>query len=734
MMVLSPIKRMLLAGTVILMPMNAAGQAGDPVRLLTDGSAHSDLATPSSDQVLTDKPAADANVAADPQAGAAAVPDAAKGPDAVDLAGLYYYASLKQTDRVDAEARRLAFKFPGFVMPKDIYDPEINRELDETALWDLYDDNDFAGIDKEVAARQKQIADWQPSEEFAAKLKRKKLRFGFEAAAKSKQWPSVIALGTAIDPASETEVDLLWTLIDAYVATGDTNAAAAIYRSILFRTAAAFPKPVLIATVQKATRDFSPDDIRAVMAKFAADPEVVAGLAPVYLDLNRREVADFNGDENSTEPLQAEKISTLVAAAAKGKLTSDYSLLGWYYLKIEKPVDAGVWFRKALDVEASAEHAKGLYLALVKQDRQDEAYDLALKYKKDLADDPVFLMNALSERFARPETGAITVDAVTAYSGTILATSNPDHSEILAWYAYKSNQLEAAKAWFGKAVQWKPAEARVKGLALSLAKLGEREQLIALYRKFNAEFPGIWDDVKLSKNGVPAVVKPVKPSFLDGIDDEATSSLPEKKPEVKLAKTSRTVSAPTGSGYLADFNAKRFSSCIAALIGMESHGKLSAQQQLIKGWCYLGLNRLAEARNSFAGALGAGGTTRQDAAYGTALTFLRAKLTDDAQSILSVYPLSTAHDREIRAEIYWQRARSAFDRKQYQATLEALNARIALVAEPVNLSQLRGWSHFKLGHIAQARAVFERLNMHLDDPAIRRGVFATDSDLANSAN
>lgn len=109
---------------------------------------------------------------------------------------------------------------------------------------------------------------------------------------------------------------------------------------------------------------------------------------------------------------------------------------------------------------------------------------------------------------------------------------------------------------------------------------------------------------------------------------------------------------------------------------------------LIKGWCYLELSRLADARNAFEAALG-NSRTQQDAAYGAALTLLlRGRLTDDAEAMVAMYPMAEKRDREVRAEIYWQRARSAFDHKQYQKVLDALDARASLVAEPADLSQL----------------------------------------------
>jgi tetratricopeptide (TPR) repeat protein len=205
---------------------------------------------------------------------------------------------------------------------------------------------------------------------------------------------------------------------------------------------------------------------------------------------------------------------------------------------------------------------------------------------------------------------------------------------------------------------------------------------------------------------------------------EMKLATPPKGRRATIVAAPETKTASAGSGakaYLAHFRAKRYGACISDISAREARGGISADAMLIKGWCHLELGRLAAARNAFEAALGTSGT-QQDAAYGAALTLLRSRLTDDAEAMIALYPLSERRDREVRAEIYWQRARSAFDHKQYQRALDALNARASLVAEAADLSQLRGWSYYHLGNRAKAQAVFARLNMHLHDPAAARGL------------
>ncbi|MGL4198660.1 MAG: hypothetical protein ACRCSX_12960, partial [Allorhizobium sp.] len=117
---------------------------------------------------------------------------------------------------------------------------------------------------------------------------------------------------------------------------------------------------------------------------------------------------------------------------------------------------------------------------------------------------------------------------------------------------------------------------------------------------------------------------------------------------------------------------------------------------------------------------------------GLGLTLLRANLTDDAEALLMQRSLTPLRDRELRAELLWQRARAAFDRKQYRVTLEALNARLQIMPEPVGISQMRAWSHYHLGNLSQSRAIFAQLNQVMADPANTRGIAAINERMGIS--
>ncbi|MDQ0319221.1 tetratricopeptide (TPR) repeat protein [Pararhizobium capsulatum DSM 1112] len=681
----------LLSAVTFFMPVLT--RAEDSAALLTEAAGSFRLVDEAITSAVSSRATADSDVAITDEA----VADDPMKPNDVELAALYYYTDEGREDRVSAETERLRLKYPGFEIPEDVFLPKAARGTDESALWTLFDKGDFTGIDAEMIRRKTETPDWEPTADFSTKLARKKQRVLMVEAAEQKNWTGVINAGTALDPSSEKEIDLLWMLVDAYSATGMKKPLADVYRGILLRKDdARLPDEQLVTTLQKAVRDFPANEVKSVIDRLATTPSLQIALQPVSFDLLRKSVADFNADTAQTKPLPDDVLAPLVEATDKTPRSEDMALLGWYYLKIKQPAVAADWFQKALDKKADGENAKGLYLSLAAQSLEEEAYEIAANHLENLSADPEFLMNALSLRFTKPEAATIDEKIVASYSTTILQTLNADHAEILAWYAYNSKQYEASAAWFQKSLDWKPAAARVKGLALSYLRLTDKTNYAALREKYAAAYPDIWAEIK-------------------------TAAPPKGRQASDVIRPRAVIQA----NYLRNFQAKRYGDCVADIMNLQARGQLTSDAALIGGWCYLSLDRLSEARATFGVALKNGDKGEMDAAYGTALTLLRAKLTDDAEAILTTYGMTPARDREIRAEIYVQRARAAFDAKQYQKTLDVLNARARLIAEPADLSQLRGWAYYHLGNRGVANQVFRRLSEHMADAGVARGLAVT---------
>jgi len=623
---------------------------------------------------------------APPQEKTSQIPAKGEALDPVQTAALYYYAKQRQSERVDAEITRLQILHPGFMPPQDLYSASQAVVSDETSLWEMFVTDDFTGIDAEIIRRQAEDSSWQPTPDFQGKVIRKKLRVRMSELAQAEDWLALLDVSASIDPASETDVDLTWMRIDALSAVGDRDGLAHVFRGLLARDSSnRLSDEFLVVTLQKALKDFPASEIRILAASLW--PQQPDNYLPgaLRLDVARKQIAEFNSTKDAAAVSQVE-LGLLSAEARKSRRPEDLSLLGWHDLNAERPADAEHWFALAMQEAPVPDVAKGLYLSLYRQDDDKHAYEFAAKHLADLSDDPVFLMNVLSPRFGKQDMNTLSEDVVRAYSTAILETSAADHAEILGWYAYNSRQFEAAEAWFKQSYGWEASADRVKGLALSLLRRGHKKDYAALKTQFGEIYPDIWAEITAAPT--PKARK--------------AASVGEPKAGVKTS-------------YVRLLDAKNYSGCLREI---DRLGQSATKPSIavVRGWCEFGLKRFGEARSSFERAMAGSGQVKSDAVYGAGLSLLGARLTDEAEALIAASPLSEARDRELRSEVYFQRARSSFDHKQYGRTLAALDARSSLVSEPRDLTQMRAWAHYHLGQTGRAKAIFRRLNMVIRDP------------------
>lgn len=621
-----------------------------------------------------------------------------QAPDGVELAALYYYAKQGQKERVDREIRRISVKFPDFVVPDDLFKAAEERRVDETSLWHLYERDDYTAIDDEISRLAAENPGWEPSADFQEKLSRRKQRFDITRAYKAQDWASVIASAHNLDPKTEAEADLLWMLIDAYSQNGLLDEASLVYQGMLFRDSdRRLSDDVLITTLQKAARDFPASELREVIRQLSKSPTIAARSQSLQLDLMRRELADYAaGMTGAAEPLP----TTLVAirrAAETSPNAKDQTLLGWYYLKANQRKEAESWFRRALSSAPSAEILKGLSLTLLQDDRKAEAFQVVADNLPLAAQDWPSFLPALSVGFSEKGGKAPTPQTVEAFANAIQAAQSADQAELLGWYAYNGLQFESAQAWFRKSFEWKPTPTALKGQLLTALQRKDKAAYSDLETQFGKDYAQVFTELKSAK----------APSGLKG----------------------QTVAAPSEQAqpqYLISFKARRYGDCLADLNRKAATGNLDANAELIRGWCSLSLNRISEARSAFETAQRKGGGQGDDAAYGLGLTLLRAKLTTDAEQLLARGGLTPARDRELRSELLWQKARTAFDQKRYADALNALDTRLQLMPEAVGMTQMRAWAHYHLGNLSQAKAIFTALNEVVRDANNTRGITAIE--------
>ena len=100
------------------------------------------------------------------------------------------------------------------------------------------------------------------------------------------------------------------------------------------------------------------------------------------------------------------------------------------------------------------------------------------------------------------------------------------------------------------------------------------------------------------------------------------------------------------------------------------------------------------------------GQTREEAAYGKSLAYLRKDLTAEAAVAAAAAPQTAERRRELTASILSQRALAAYREGRWTEVILALGERNRVVPEQTDLMMLRGWSYFKLGRYKDAERIF----------------------------
>jgi len=129
---------------------------------------------------------------------------------------------------------------------------------------------------------------------------------------------------------------------------------------------------------------------------------------------------------------------------------------------------------------------------------------------------------------------------------------------------------------------------------------------------------------------------------------------------------------------------------------------------LNRAWCLMELNRPMEAAPAFeVGLQTTNPTTRQDAAYGLALAYLRQNLVDKAAVAATMAPQPRARRIELEGSILSQRATSNFDAGRPVETIMTLDQRARIVPEQLDLMVLLGYSYMQLRRYRDAERVFK---------------------------
>lgn len=241
---------------------------------------------------------------------AAAVSPATAPAEEVDESALRYYASLRQTDRVEAETQRLRRLYPHWQPPGDLYRAVEPGGAEEEELWALFALDKITELRTAIEDRKAQQPGWKPSRDLSGKLARKELRHKMISLSSKSETETLIAFvkSTAMRP-EELDLDMQWLLAETYAKAKQTQEALALYQLILRLNTKAQER---IATIQKAMASLPMSQVETLLGS-AADPR--AEFAAIWPDITRARISAFLQEDRSDEVPPAD-VAALAKAAA----------------------------------------------------------------------------------------------------------------------------------------------------------------------------------------------------------------------------------------------------------------------------------------------------------------------------------------------------------------------------------------------------------------------------------
>jgi hypothetical protein len=652
-----------------------------------------------------------------------------QAPDAtvrVDESALYYYAQNNQHERVEAEVRRLRSLNPGWNPPADLYHGGGYNQ--DQGLWDMFAAQEIAAIHEEIARRYAQEPGWQPPLELVQALDRVETRRRLLSAFETGHSHSVIAtLENEPVLLDGDDLEVLWVAGSAYAKEEHRTTATQIF-DVAMR---AVDSPDELRGTLYNARDALPvGDVASLLSTGQALHGIDPDYAPVFnqfqLDLHRdqlgAELEIWRVNPDRSHALSESSIAALTANWAgngasyntPADLSGEYELVGWAQYAKGEPRAALELFRRALGsahmLREGTAARYGAALSMRDLGNAEGALNLLAAGLPDPSvgspltagndDRPMalcieLLSNAL---YGLEDAIALNPQRVARHTHYVSLLESASGAEALGWYAYRSEQLSPASAWFEKSLEWRPSASAVEGLARSTWRQGERSSTRTLIERYGARFPAI------------ATL---------GTELEAS-----RQPAAQSAsRTSR--SSPAQSSALANASQAQRAGNPRRCLSILQSAPASAQAALIRGWCLLDLDRSHEAAEAFSSVVqSASGATQRDAGYGQALAMLRQGRTFDALTIARATDLSEDQRAIIARSALADQANQAFNAGHYGDALAALDRRQRFAAEPRDLALLRAWSLLRLNAVQEARSLFLALDQQLSTRQTQRGLAA----------
>ena len=386
----------------------------------------------------------------------------------VDESALRYYAGLNQTARVKVETQRLQRLYPHWRVPDDLYAGSGAGSADEEPLWDLFSNDRIEDLRLAITQRMQSENGWTPSKDLVRKMRRKELRLKIMTYWKDGQLDKLIDFVKA-DPltADNADVDILWTIAEAYARTKQTADAVSIYTAILQGENNSEQR---IATIQKAMANMRMMDVETLIALGRTNGEGRNEFDAISIDITRGRISAFLHDEPAKELNQLE-FQNFQDYARKDTDANQSGLVAWYFYKRKDFTNALEWFKFSLEKNGDAMIAHGLAHSLRELQMFREAEEVAFAWREPLINNQILFIDILERDLTKEIPPYIEPERLARYGQVTMELASGEGAQALGWYAYNSCQFEVAQQWFQRAVAWFPKEATTYGYTLTLRRL-----------------------------------------------------------------------------------------------------------------------------------------------------------------------------------------------------------------------------------------------------------------------
>ncbi len=618
----------------------------------------------------------------------------------VDESALRYFASRGDTARLQAEISRLKALYPDWTPPKDPLAIPQNEDKQLETMWDLYAQGRYTEVRKAIAERQAAEPAWKAPSDLIDRLAVAEARTRLINASDLKQYETVVRIGSET-PSLLTcsEVDVLWRVAEAFFRTNKAQRANDAYTYILANCQNSAER---LATVQKAAALLPAKDIEALLTREKVAPDGAREFDSIRDDLARRFVAEANADGKIV--VSPEYVSRVERLAETGGLASDALLLGWYYLPRGDMEDAEKWFRRARDKEDSASASQGLSLVLIDRGVPQDAEDAMYRWRDTSEDAKAVYLAATANLLALDPPASIKSEVLKRIATETIKSRDAATAQQFGWYARALNQPQTAIKWFKTALGWKlDDEPSAYGLAVTYLQVEDAKGLAEIQRLWAGRSERIarageeeQTEEKTTELQVPATEeaavvggqarRPAARVVVVAGEPQETEIVVER------VRPRRTVN--TGRGCKTTVDPQM----------------LAPEAALTRGWCLMEMNRPMEAAAAFeVGLLGSSAKTREDAAYGQSLAYLRAGLASKAAVSAVKAPQNRKRAYELQSAILADKAVAAFDAGRAREAILVLDQLKQIGPERTDLLSLRGYAYLKLKRYADARQVFEAL-------------------------